>query len=389
MYRKQMLTPLERALDVINKVVEKDDEPAHRLVAAKCRGLMVGYDIRWHDADWQAVSLEEEYELPLINPNTGRRSRNWTQAGKFDGIIERDSRSYLLEHKTTSEDISDPNAPYWRRLVIDSQVSGYVLANWQSGRKLAGTVYDVIKKPGIRPKNISKADQKVLRTEGTYCGFQVDELQRGLECEDYDLYALRLVRDTFDNPEKYFQRRSVPRLDDEIVEHAAEMWDIAKAIQEASRTQRHYRNSSACMQYGTPCEYLGLCSRHDTPNSDRWVRAERVHSELPQLDGDGRSVLTNSRVKCFQTCRQKHYLRYELGLRRTDEDQREALFFGDLFHRALEAWWSSFLIPERDNDGNDGNSASAVDRSSTDSGLGEASQEEWPRASEPTAAPRG
>lgn len=106
------LTPLERALDVINAVVEKDDEPAHRLVAAKCRGLMVGYDIRWRDADWQAVSLEEEYELPLMNPNTGRRSRNWTQANKFNKIIKHNNHNYLLKHKTTSKNINNPNTPY-------------------------------------------------------------------------------------------------------------------------------------------------------------------------------------------------------------------------------------------------------------------------------------
>src|SRR6185436_13920361 len=98
-------TPLENALAVLPR--EGDD--ATLLVAAKCRGLMIGYHARWESANWQAESVEEVFHVPVVNPATGAKSRTFTMAGKYDGIVTRDNQFYLLEHKTTSEDISDPN----------------------------------------------------------------------------------------------------------------------------------------------------------------------------------------------------------------------------------------------------------------------------------------
>jgi len=53
----------------------------------------------------------------------------------------------------------------------------------------------------------------------------------------------------------------------------------------------------------------------------------------------GTDVLTNSRIRCFQTCRQKHYFQYELGIEKVDEEEREALFFGTVMHSALEQFF--------------------------------------------------
>lgn len=336
------MKPLEAALVAIDEFqpVDADQE----IIKAKCRGLMVGYAHRWDDSGWLTHSVEEVYKLPIINPESGRPSKTFEQAGKFDGIVEHSGRKYLLEHKTTSEDVSDPNASYWRRLTIDSQVSAYVLAKWQQGTKLDGTLYDVIRKPGIRPKEIPKADlQQILQTR-TYFGYEVSlETQNRLitevkprECGE--LYAMRLASECIENPDKYFQRRVIPRLDSDITEYAQELWDVGQSIMDARRKEAHYRNSGACMDWGSPCRFLGICSGFDSADSDRWRVAENVHDELPITNG--RDVLTNSRIKTFQTCRRKHYLHYELGIRRVDDEDKEALVLGSLLHKGLEAYWS-------------------------------------------------
>jgi len=103
------------------------------------------------------------------------------------------------------------------------------------------------------------------------------------------------------------------------------------------------------MLYGSPCKFLGICSKYDTPDSDKWAHKANVHIELPELDGDGRNLLTNSRVRCFQTCRRKHHFEYELGIERIDEEERESLLFGRFWHIALQTWWSTFLPREPDN----------------------------------------
>jgi len=343
-----MSQALHNAIDAINNSVGEDE--ASQLIGAKVRGLICGYDAHWGpNNQWETESAEEVFHLPVINPESERPSRTFTQAGKFDGIVQHNGRHYLLEHKSTSDDIADPDSPYWRILEIDSQVSAYCLANWQSGRKLDGTVYDVIKKPGIRPKEIPKAQRAMIVAHREYCGTECSveaalRIAGGEERECLELYEIRLAADAIENPQKYFQRRIVPRLDGEILQYAKELWDVGQAIIHARREDSHFRNSGACLTYNTPCDYLGICSGHDHPESDKWKKTDNVHPELPILGNEGgRDVLSNSRIKCFQTCRRKHFYRFELGIQRVSEEEREALYFGSLLHVGLEAWWLSFM----------------------------------------------
>ena len=48
-------------------------------------------------------------------------------------------------------------------------------------------------------------------------------------------------------------------------------------------------------------------------------------------------VLTTSRLKCYRRCPREHHFAYELGFRALVE--ADAVRFGTLIHRALEAWW--------------------------------------------------
>lgn len=98
------------------------------------------------------------------------------------------------------------------------------------------------------------------------------------------------------------------------------------------------------MLYGSPCKFLGICSGHDTPDSDKWRRKKERHPELGDAIEHDADALTNSRIRTFQTCRRKHFYEYELGIERQDEDEKEALYFGAMFHAALEAWWRCFLV---------------------------------------------
>ena len=322
------------------------DPDASAVIGAKVRGLLIGYDAHWSDAEWTLDGEPEQIvRLPIVNPETGRTSRTFSQAGKFDGIVSGYGKRLLLEHKTTSDDVADPNSTYWRRLAIDSQVSKYLLQAWQAGTKLDGALYDVIRKPTIRPKRLAKADLAEISAKGTYCGFDVERNEyenvlRGQGDETPYLYSLRVARETLTEPERFYQRRTIPRLDADVAEYSTELWAIADEIRLARLTGRHFRNSAACLEWGRACEYLGICSGYDTPDSDNWRHAADVHEELPGVE-DGRDVLTNSRIKCFQTCRRKHFHRYEEGLRRIQDDEAEALYLGTALHHALAAWWSA------------------------------------------------
>lgn len=354
------MTPLPAALEAINKAIPATSPEKDLLVAAKCRGLMRGYDARWSDQgkEYRIVEVESLSQGPVLDPETGNRSA-FDSAGKVDVKVQDiNGRAGIIDHKTTSaSDIEKPDAPYWSQLVIESQASHYLLLERHAGRRFGWAHWDVIKKPGISPREMIKADISILAREGTYFGLQAraSDTQKALDAisfnakskevitgfqETLSLYEMRLTHEcSIENPAKYFQRRSVPRLDREIDAYAQDQWDTAQEMLSSREHNRHPRNSGACMAYGTPCKYLGICTGYSTFEAGGWRQKKSVHSELPVLNGDGRNTLTNSRMATYRLCRRKHFYQYEQGWERIKDEDREALFFGTVIHLALEAWW--------------------------------------------------
>lgn len=336
------MTPLETAIASIDELTTPEDW----VLAATIRGLLIGYDARWRGEQepLRIVKIEECYQSPLMNLDSGRSSRTFTVAGKIDKLVD-DGGPVLYDHKTTSSDISDPSGSYWRQLAIDSQASHYELLLMANGTRVNRIVWDVTRKPAISPKQITKADHAAALAESTYCGFDLSSealayLQEN-QRENGELFGCRVARDAIEQPEKFFARRSVPRTREQLAEYAQELWQVAGDIRDSNRTGQHYRNSGACFNYGRPCQFLSLCDGSDTPESDRWRKKPKKHAELPDWIG-GSDVLTNSRLRTFQTCRRLHHYKYNLGIERATDEREEALFFGGLFHEALDAWWITF-----------------------------------------------
>lgn len=348
---------LQASWDAIDAAIPETEEESQQIVRAKCRGLMAGYDARWRNAGYETLEVERFVDSDLMNPTTGKRSRTFRVGGILDVLTTYANQRILIDHKTCSQDITDPDAPYWRQLVVESQPSCYMLLEWLNGRKVDGAVWDCVRKPGIAPKTLAKKDRQAAVATKEYFGtklsaYSLDSVQKE-ERETLEMYEARLANDcSRERPEWYFQRRSVPRMDHELLEYAGELWqhgqDILHTRNQTTPEHLPPRNSGACLLYGSPCKFLGICSGHDTPDSDKWQRKECVHNELSGLEGDGRDLLTNSRIRTFQTCQRKHYYEYELGIERQDAEEREALFFGTVFHQALAAWWECFRVPNNE-----------------------------------------
>lgn len=338
-------TGLAAALAAIDTHASSDDAAT---VRATARGLMRGYDHRRTKHTWRPTGIEQQFNVPILNLNTSKQtsqSRTFRLAGKIDLDGQRDNQPdiWVMDHKTTSSEIEDPDALFWRQLVVDSQANLYLLAKHLQGVQVCGAVWDVIRKPGIRPKKLSKKDQAGIASLKTYFGFRVSEetiqgLIGGIEQEAAELYEYRLAAECSENAGRYFQQRAFVRMESELLEYAGELWDLTQEIITARRTNRWPRTPGACLQYGRPCTYLGICSHHDTPDSDKWQPRRCVHSELT-VDDDGRNLLTYSRLACFQSCRRRHYYKYELGIERIDATPDAAPAFGTLMHAALSAWW--------------------------------------------------
>jgi len=53
-----MMTAFELGLDAIDVEIGPSPSEPVELIAAKCRGLLHGYDARWHDSGHTPVSVE-------------------------------------------------------------------------------------------------------------------------------------------------------------------------------------------------------------------------------------------------------------------------------------------------------------------------------------------
>lgn len=257
-----------------------------------CLALLAGWYARYvdpkADLSYEVLGSELLFELPLRNPVTGRSTPRWRRAGKIDRVLRENSggRVVIMEHKTTSETIT-PDSDYLMRLRIDPQVSQYLTAARELGFKVEGIVYDIIRKPSIRPKAPTKIDLTALYSTGRYCGVELspDELARASsDRETAAMFGARLVSDMAERPEFYFTRIEVARLEDDLTRFALESWQTQQRIAQASRSRVFLSNPSACL-LPYRCAYADLCFAGIHPEAistppDGYRYAPNPHSEL-------------------------------------------------------------------------------------------------------------
>jgi len=252
---------IERATASYQTTPDWADPVAWRVECEVVRQLLTGHFWRYENDDVEILEVERAFEIPLINPHTGRRSRAFMLAGKIDAIARlADGRLAVLEYKTCGEDIG-PDSAYWLRLRCDPQISHYVLAARAIGYDVATVLYDVTRKPTIRPRNKPRP-------------------------ETPEQYGVRLLKDIGVRPDYYFQRREVPSLEDELAAFQLELWQQAKQLLDARRHGRWFRNVQR-FTCGT-CEFSDLCLNavRATPGvapSGFHILAN-VHPELSQGD---------------------------------------------------------------------------------------------------------
>lgn len=287
---------------------------------AKAHAMFVGwvesfdFILSTHDV----ISVEEEFSFPLLNPETEAPSKTFVEAGKIDGILRCKSTGAIkvLEHKTTSENV-DAGSDYWARLAMDGQISKYVLAAMQSGRDVRSVVYDVAKKPGIRPLRADKPNPETPEEFFTRCLSNIRE-----------------------NPSSFFIQREIPRSDSDLLEYCKDAWAQSQQILFYRRFNLWPRNTSACTAYGQ-CEFFDLCASRASVDGIRFDRKATKHAELGIAE-QGKDFLTNSRLSALRKCARFHFLKYEEPTEKVGE-QSEALRMGSAFHAGCEAYLKTFI----------------------------------------------
>lgn len=238
--------------------------------------LLAGYFTYWESAavppelrPREIVASEIAFDLPIVNPETGRATPKYRLGGKIDAIVRlADGRLAIMEHKTTS-DALDADGVYWKRLRLDHQISTYMHAARRLGYDVQTVLYDVCRKPGIRPKTITKAEAAALG-DASLAGTK----------ESPCLYGVRLSNDIAERPEFYYARREIPRLDADLAEFEQELWDQTQMLNDSKMKNRWPRNTNACVGFGQ-CEYLDHClAGFESGIPSGFIRVADLHPEL-------------------------------------------------------------------------------------------------------------
>ncbi len=247
-------------------------------VQVRAETMMMGYDARWSAdaANYEVLGVEQRFECDVVNPETGAPSRTWRLGGKLDVLVRdrRDGLVRFIEHKTSSEDVS-PGSPYWRKLRMDGQVSVYFDGSAALGHEATACIYDVLGKPGLRPLKATPLEKRKYKADGTlYANLRdVDETP--------EEYRLRVAEAITSEPDRYYSRGEVVRLEQELADARFDVWAMGRELRENELAGRAQRNPDACFRMGNWCPFFDVCTGAASLDDQALFRkSDNVHSEL-------------------------------------------------------------------------------------------------------------
>lgn len=280
------------------KALEAVADVEDAFLRALAEVMLTGYHHRWKDEPYEVLGVELEFRAQLRNPETGRPSQTWDLGGKLDVLVRdlRDGAVRFVEHKTSGEDIS-AGSNYWKRLRMDTQVSVYFEGVRALGHDAVSCVYDVLGKPALRPKEIPLLDADGVKVVLNAHGERVrtkdgkkwretasaeDGFVLQTRAETPDEFRDRLFAAVAGDPDRYFQRGDVVRLEAEMAAALGDVWMTGQEIREAELTHRWPRNPDACVRIGAgTCPFFAVCAGEASlEDTTKYRRITTQHPEL-------------------------------------------------------------------------------------------------------------
>lgn len=256
--------------------------------AARGEAMLIGYDARWGEADFETVAVELEFRAPMVDPVSGDVSELFDNAGKVDVIAFDRARGRLvgIEHKTTGID-AGAGADYWQTLRVDGQSTKYFDGAQSHGFEIVEMIYDMLVKPKIKPLKATPPAERKYTKEKIKGGVVVEPSRLYAtqhECDETPgEYFTRCMNSIADDPNGYYVRVPIVRLEHERIDARAEQFALAEFSVEAARAGFAPRNPGACRRYNSLCPYLPVCSGEGSLQDERlYTLSATKHSELSQ-----------------------------------------------------------------------------------------------------------
>ena len=283
-----VVAELNRVYDEIPDSMDKEKLEIERIILLYS---LSGYNWYYGNQKEEILANEIKFEIPVINPETGRALPNVVNRGKIDKLIRTDGGIFVKEHKSTSSSV-DPDSDFWGHLKLDTQTNNYVYAARILAKRgelrpygindyngIAGVYFDAWHKPGIRPKKLSQGDSKKFVEDGMYCGQEFDvtnpddtirisgkpvDIEPGKKegtfaiKETPEMFGARLLQDIVERSEFYFACKELTKTDQDITRFEWELYNIYKTIREMVKTGHWYSDESQC-EATFKCSYIEQC----------------------------------------------------------------------------------------------------------------------------------
>ncbi len=268
----------EEKVDILSSFKAEIEKKAHpekrQLLMTKGEAMLSAYR-QIHDPDeWELIQTEKPVKMEIDGyPITYRGKLDKVARNKKDGVI------YLIDHKTSIDEIENPIADFWLNLMIDNQPTGYQIALEQQLDEEVRILWDVVKKhSSLGPKQKKPYVKKRKSETDAECA-----LRKADNLESWNEYADRLYKDYTEKPNEYFKRRQIGRTSEDKALWKDELIADAAAMANSRVIGVFPRRSSSCRKWGSICEYASVCSGLESIESDNFVTKENRH---PELDGE-------------------------------------------------------------------------------------------------------
>ena len=240
------------------------------------------------------ITTELPFRIPLIDPRTRKAIPGVVIGGKLDKLITFANTPSVMEHKSTSDDLA-PESGYWGHLRLDTQSTIYLYACQRlqadgllepygiktTDLPVGSVLYDVWRKPQIKPKKLSQADTAAFVESGKYFDrdFEIETIGEpdhpftidGEPCEGErlksgapviretpDMFGSRLFDEIQQQPDRYFARRLLTRTSEEIERFEWELFSLYQSIASHIESDSWFHNEHQCDSYGH-CDYCQFC----------------------------------------------------------------------------------------------------------------------------------
>lgn len=272
-------------------------------VVATIWALLQAYCEHWGEREKMGQVHSEvpfAYQICSINLDDGRISEEWNAEGKLDGLgQDHEKVPVIIESKTTRSAI-DSGSRYWERLRFNVQLLQYVDAARKNGWDVREVIYDVVRKPAIRPHKkvyaldaegnkiiVNARGRRAMLANGKYA--KTANAKKGWTAksapETPEQFGERLLADVRERPEFYFQRRRVPILDSDLSTFHAMRMAIVNTIRfnrQCSNVEVWHRNvSQTTCDF---CQFAPFCLQNVRVNPEKPPVGYSIKPFNPELE---------------------------------------------------------------------------------------------------------